>query len=427
MFSQEDSTSIPNLQLFDLSLEQLLGVKVEEHSFSLYGYVNSNLEQVYNIPSRDSVNNTISQSSPLEWSPIKNFHLYGSGQLSPKISILFNVAAPSGNFELRNGYGNYLIHNLFEIRVGKMYRKFGLYNEKLDQIPTFTGIEAPELFDTDHLFLPRTTNFMVHGSGSLKDGTLSYALCTGNSEAGPLRNVIPLGYDFRYKSMGRGFILGLSGYTSSITNQSTLPSVGLQQGSTRGGVLQWMEEDHYQVYGAFLEKKFINLLLQVEYWISPHKATRNTSETLRLIQNGVTNDAQRNNFLGDNANKLDSELSEADVTTNVNYVSQTAYIRVGYTIDSRHGQFIPYVFFDWMSNPEMVYNLDWGGDMEVGLADDGQFYKPSIGISYRPIETVAIKLDGSFHVQKFNGVTTTYPEIRLDFSFAFDVFKRFKE
>jgi hypothetical protein len=41
--------------------------------------------------------------------------------------------------------------------------QIGLYNEKLDQIPTFIGIEAPEMLDADYLFLPRTTMEMMHG------------------------------------------------------------------------------------------------------------------------------------------------------------------------------------------------------------------------------------------------------------------------
>jgi hypothetical protein len=32
---------------------------------------------------------------------------------------------------------------------------------------------------------------------------------------------------------------------------------------------------------------------------------------------------------------------------------------------------------------------------------------------------VAIKLDGSYHSQRFNGRQEMYPELRLDFSFAF--------
>ena len=55
------------------------------------------------------------------------------------------------------------------LRVGKTYRRFGLYNEILDAVPTFIGIEPPELFDKDHLIVTRTTNVMLHGTLNLGD------------------------------------------------------------------------------------------------------------------------------------------------------------------------------------------------------------------------------------------------------------------
>jgi hypothetical protein len=42
-----------------------------------------------------------------------------------------------------------------------------------------------------------------------------------------------------------------------------------------------------------------------------------------------------------------------------------------------------------------------------------------VGLVYKPIPNVAIKLDGSYHVQQYNGKSVSYPELRLDFSFAF--------
>lgn len=424
--AQEDSTLFleDDLEIFDLSLEELLGVEItEENKFSLYGFVNANVEKVYSEPSIDASGNTVTENAPMEWAPIKGFHIYGSGDLSKKISILFNIAAPDGEFELRNAYGNFEVHPLFQVRVGKMYRRFGLYNEKLDQIPTFTGIEAPELFDTDHLFLTRTTTLMIHGEHKLSKGSIMYALTSGNSEAGPTENVVPLGWDLRFKSKELGLVIGTSGFTSSLNGELTQSTVGFNDGSPKGGVLPWMDGDHYQVYGGFIEKKLGNLIIQAEYWNSPHSAERNAANTLDLVQNAGINETQRANFLGENAGLDNALLTEEDIITNVDYNVQTAYIRLGYTINTNKGQFVPYVFYDWMSNPEVIQSKSWGGDNESGLADDGIFAKPSIGVVYRPIQNVAIKLDGSVHTQKFNGETVAYPEIRMDFSFAFDALK----
>jgi hypothetical protein len=72
-----------------------------------------------------------------------------------------------------------------------------------------------------------------------------------------------------------------------------------------------------------------------------------------------------------------------------------------------------------MSHPEAIQNKKYGGDDEAGLADDGIFWKPSAGLVYRPLPNVAIKFDGSYHTQQYMGKNVSYPELRLDFSFAF--------
>jgi len=174
---------------------------------------------------------------------------------------------------------------------------------------------------------------------------------------------------------------------------------------------------------VFFEKKFGNFLIQSEYWTASHKAVRNAANTLEIVSNAGINDKQRENFLGNNASKADVDLTEADVVTNVNYTASTFYVRLAYEIQTPKGQIIPYVFYDWMSNNEVIQNKRYGGDNEAGFADDGKFSKPSIGVVYRPISQVAIKLDGSMHSQTFNGKRENYPEIRADISFAFNALK----
>lgn len=312
---------------------------------------------------------------------------------------------------------------MFQVRTGRMYRRFGLYNERLDQIPTFMGIEPPELFDTDHLFLSRTTDFMVHGEKALSKGKLTYALTTGNGEGGPILKATPLGFDGRFESDELQLIVGTSGYFSSMGSTKSASTVGFASGSPNGGILPWMDEDKFNVLGGFVEKKIGSVIIQSEYWTSTHNATRNATNTLSLINNAGINDFQRTNFLGSNASKDDASLTTDDIVTDVTYTSQTFYIRVAYNIETSKGQIVPYFFYDWMSNPETIQSKSWGGDNEAGLADDGKFSKPSIGVVFRPAPEVAIKLDGSMHIQQYNGETTSYPEVRLDFSFAFDALK----
>jgi len=51
----------------------------------------------------------------------------------------------------------------------------------------------------------------------------------------------------------------------------------------------------------------------------------------------------------------------------------------------------------WYSNPETIAKKKYGGDNEAGAADDGVFYKSTVGLVYRPAPEVAIKFDQSFH------------------------------
>lgn len=410
-----------DLDLFNMSMEELLNIEVYDEQFKLYGFINSNVEKVMNVPARDTEGNTITASDPVSWSPVQNFHIYGSGNITKNIMVFFNLARTDRDgLEVRNAYGNFRLTELFQIRAGKMYRRFGLYNEKLDQIPTFIGIESPELFDNDHLFLERTTNFMVHGAYDFLNGKASYALSTDNGEGGPSRGVAPLGWDVRYQSDRKGLLVGTSGYSSSINGNMATSTVNLGEGSPDGGILPWMQGDNFTVYGVFVEKQYRQLILQSAYWVASHQAVRDPLSVLTLIQDAGINTRQRETFLGTSSTQPDVNLSENDVITKAKYTAQTFYVRLGYSIKSKVGQFIPYVFMDWMSNPEVIQNKTYGGDNESGLSDDGQFYKSSVGVVYRPVKSVAVKLDGSTHTQQFNGTSLTYPEIRMDFSFSFD-------
>jgi hypothetical protein len=418
-YAQSDSTYTASDDLFDLSLEQLLKIDVVDKNFFLYGYINSNLEKTFGYPSLSNDGSVNTAADPYEWDPVRNFHIYGKGNFNGRISYLFNLARNNDFLEIRNAWGNFAMNDAFQIRVGKMYRKFGLYNERLDQIPTFIGIEAPEMLDSDHLFLTRTTNFMVHGELSNPKNVISYSLMTDNGEGGAKKGVASLGWDLRYKSYLNSFIIGASGYSSSLSNVKTTSTVDFASGSPRGGILPWMDGDRFTVMGIFIEKQIGKLLIQSEYYNAAHAAKRNPEMVLTLINEAGLNASQRDRFLSANENQSNELLTVNDVQRTVNYNVQTWYVRLGYNIQSSVGQFVPYLFLDWMSHPEAIQNKNFGGDDESGLADDGKFYKPSAGLVYRPVPNVAIKLDGSYHIQKFGGQSVAYPEVRLDFSFAF--------
>lgn len=419
VYGQSDTTQTATDDLFDLSLEELLKIDLVDKNFYLYGYINSNLQKTFNYPTQNADGSTTTSSDPYEWDPVRNFHIYGKGNFTGKVGYLFNLARNNDFLEIRNAWGNFALNDAFQIRVGKMYRKFGLYNERLDQIPTFIGIEAPEMLDTNHLFLTRTTNFMVHGEFQNPRSVISYALMTDNGEGGAKKNVASLGWDLRYKSYVNSLIIGTSGYSSSISNRNTTSTVEFGNGSPRGGILPWMNGDRFNVMGIFLEKQIGKVLIQSEYYNAAHTAERNPEMVLALINEAGLTSFQRDRFLKSNEGQPNSDLTANDVQQNVKYNVQTWYVRLGYNIQSKIGQFVPYLFLDWMSHPEVIQRKDFGGDDESGLADDGKFWKPSAGLVYRPVSNVAIKLDGSYHIQNFNGKSVSYPEVRLDFSFAF--------
>lgn len=92
-------------------------------------------------------------------------------------------------------------------------------------------------------------------------------------------------------------------------------------------------------------------------------------------------------------------------------------MRAGYAIQTGAGELTPYAQWDHYENPETIASKSFGGDGEAGLTDDGAFDKATVGTIYRPISPVALKLDGSAHIQDFNGKQEIYPEIRLSFSY----------
>jgi len=404
---------------FDMDLEDILGLDLEAQEvrgLTFYGYMRANVERVYDVPSVGEDGSTVTNTDPMEWSN-PNFNLYGQSRLTSNIDVLFNVFGEDTDFEIKNAWGNLKLYDELQVRVGKQYRRFGLFNEKLDQAPVFVGIEPPELLDGDHLIVPRTTQFAVHGQTEVGTGDLYYTLDTDNSESGAAEDVIPLGYDVRYKT--NNFVVGVSGYESSIAGGKTSSTVSVGSGSPSGGVLPWMSGDKYRVYGACVEATWHRALIQTAYWIGDHEATRNAADVLTLVSSAGINQAQKDRFLGENSSQSRETLTEDDVVTTTNYKVKTSYIRLGYTIPTEAGTVTPYVHWDWMDNPETIQSKTYGGDNEAGFADDGQFTKYSTGVVYRPVDSVAIKFDSSVHSQKFNGKTETYPEVRADFSFAF--------
>lgn len=378
----------------------------------VYGYFSTRYEKSFAVPEWNGTS-IEKRDSPAEFSyPFVNVML--QQQIGEQFRAFVNLnGSNASTIDIRNIWGEYSPSQYIQARVGKIYRKFGLYNEILDAVPTYYGIEPPEMFDGDHLLISRTTTLMLFGSAPLGVGALHYSVSTDNGEGSDIsEKTFPLGFDLHYQFNGRDYTIGVSGYTSGGATNS---DIALGEGSPKSGVLPWMAADSFSVFAGYVEAKIENLTLQFEYAQADHKAKRDPEAVLTLLGKAGLNTRQRERLL---KNPAEGD-SLANINTVGDHVIKTWYVRAGYSIETSIGEIAPYVQWDWYSNPETIAKKKYGGDNEAGVADDGVFSKATIGIVLRPIPQVALKLDGSSHIYKFHGEDTSYPEGRLDVSYTF--------
>ncbi len=401
----------------DPTLAQDLGISASVFTARLYGYIDGHYEKSAKTPASVSPSGqTEYANNPGEWD-LTNFHIMVQGNVFGTYRYFLNLRASGADagddagLGVRNAWIEFpMYRDLFNFRIGKIYRRFGLYNEVLDAVPTFIGIEPPEMFDGDHLMLTRTTNAMLHGKLTSNDATISYALSTGNDERSSAE--IPFAADLRF-NFQPGILLGGSFYTS---NGDAVPAHDVDGGNPVGGVANWMSKDDFKVYSVFGQLDTAGFTLQLEYTAAVHDAERDPMklETLAAEANLFRPQLQR--FFSD-----PDDPTAATARTAADYTIRAAYFRAGYQLKVGKWQLVPYAQLDYYVNKEMIDSEDYGGDHEAGLADDGVFYKSTLGLVLRPARFVAIKVDGSTHTQKFNGSYETYPEIRTSFSLYWEL------
>ncbi len=384
-----------------------------QETLSVYGYFSTRLEKVFGEPEFNGTE-VVKGSAPREFGH-PSFNIMFQHQLTDNFRTFVNLnGKDAATLNVANMWGEYRPSEYVAFRLGKTYRKFGLYNEILDAVPSYYGIEPPETFDSDHLLISRTSIFMVHGQAPIGQGSLRYSLSTDNGEGGLSKEgTIPLGFDLNYTFGDDQFTLGLSGYSSG---GATAPDKGLGEGSPNTGVLPWMASDDFHVFNGYGEARLDNLLLQFEYAKSVHKAVRDPDAVVELLASTGVNDGQLGRFLLD---PTGSTTDVANVNTVGDYDVEVWYFRTGYSFYTKWGEVGPYFQWDWYSNPETIASKRFGGDNEAGVADDGVFNKGTLGVMFRPIPRVAVKLDGSVHYYKFMGQDVNYPELRFDVSYTF--------
>lgn len=393
-----------------ICLTSMSAVQAQALKSQVYGYIEGYVEKNEKTPTRSGGDATTPGTVSRETSPHEfdtpNITLMVKSTYLDKYSAFLNLASPGGEeVRTRNAWVEQkLAGEALKFRIGKMYRPFGLYNELLDAVPTYIGIEPPELFDNDHLIVTRTTNLMLHGEREFGSDLFRYSFTTGNDEKES--DQIPLGIDLRYAKYADSYdwTFGVSGYTSG--GKATGFAADAEE---RGGVQAWIKDDKYNVIGAYTELNKSNLKVQMAYYVSNHDGTRDSSIINDWGADSALNQRQLNRICQGDCSTVGDTKAKYDI--------ETWYLRSGYSIQSEWGQFVPYIQFDYYSNPETIANKDLGGDNEAGLSDDGKFTKQTLGLVYRPIPAAAIKLDTSNHNQKIDGKYTNYTEARFSYSY----------
>lgn len=375
----------------------------EEMNTRVYGYINAYWEDVQDQPGLNNTGQNTKLSNPAEFN-VPNVHLIVQSKFEMFKTYLNLSAADAGTASVNNAwvesdlYGDYL-----KFRLGKLYRPFGLYNEILDAVPTYIGIEPPELFDGDHLMLTRTTNAMLHGQAAAGAGFVNYALTTGNDERESSQT--PYGADLNY-TLDTRIKVGVSYYNSG---GYAKPLNGIGTNGVEGefgGVLPWMDADKFTVLGAYFQYRDDRWTAQIATYEADHDAIRNTTSTNSICGNANMSTASRTRF-----------GCGGTLNSNGDYKVRTSYARLGYTVPVTKGTITPYVQYDIYENKETIFDKTWGGDKEAGVADDGSFDKATAGLVYQPNYALALKTDYSQHFQKINAEDKNYGEIRFSFSY----------
>ena len=371
------------------------------HPARLYGLADANWEYVADAPAGvDDRGKTIWDGGGTELE-VPDVIVILKGNLFGRLGYFLNFTAPSSGsdggegVQLRNAWVEApILEDRVVVRVGKLNRRLGLYSEILDVVPTFVGIQPPDLFSPSRVILTPTTNLMVHGAFSVSAAQLSYAVTAGNDER--TEGALQLGADINV-TVGE-FKVGTALFASG-------GSTPTGQGDPAHGAVTWMAEDRYVAYGGYVELTPGNWVVQAEYWRADHHAVRD-SESVTALADGDLNARQMLRFF--NSGNPSNGITDPEI----HYTVQTAYLRAGYQLPvGRQSSVTPYVQGDFYMNPEIF----------DATADDGAFLKYTMGAIVRPVPGIALTLDGGAHQLQYNDGTILYPEARISFSYLWQL------
>lgn len=398
----------------------------------LYGFIEERVNATFGEPNgqTSATGRALRSDNELDMS-LPGFHLMGQGSLYSRFRYYFNLTtSPKEDIDdptrdvglgLRNAwveaslFGDYL-----NLRAGKLYRRFGLYNEILDTAPSFIGVELPVVFGVNRPMLTRTTNAMLHGKISFDESTISYAATVGKDEISPADDVFSPGFDVNY-DYDSLIVVGTSYYTTAGVGT---PHLAPGEGSPAGAIAPWLASDRYQVYGGYARVTPGNFLLHAEAWFSPHVSTRDPARVLATA-------AGAEGFSDANRARMGVPLTsptEGAVITDARYTYSTINVRAAYTFTLGGGadpvEITPFVNWEYVRNTESIADENFGGDGEPGHSTRGIMLHNRVGCVVKPIPQVAIKTEATHAMYAFDNAWVSNAELWLSLSYQFELARR---
>lgn len=378
----------------------------------LFGYTSFLHQKINNQPELDSLGKTINLNSHSDWD-ISKFNLILQQSFDKNFSFYLNL---TNNFEVNNVFGLYSLNRYYNFKLGKIYRKFGHFNHIREASPFNYGIEIPESFQSNHLILDINTVFEFSGKAKLFSNNLSY---TANfSFIDNINNgfSFPFGFDLRYQK-SNAYTFGTSFYYSG---SEAISDIGFNEGISKNGVLPWMTNDEFTVLDIFLEYKYQNFTLVGEWINSNHNSLRNGENVFEMSVN--KNDGR---FLI-NEKQIDrlkinksKGFEPSNIRQVVDYSIENYYVILTYNWVSKIGLVSPFIKAEKYSNPELIENINYGGDNEVGRTDDGKISKYVLGLSFYPINEIALKLAAGIDSYNYNDDLHNVYNYKLEFFYIF--------
>jgi hypothetical protein len=396
---------------------------------ALFGFIEERFNATSAEPNGDrNPDGTPSRSRAVADLQVPGFHVMAQGSLYSRYRYYFNLAAFDADaptrdepLSVRNAWlETSILGDYLNLRVGKIYRRFGLYNEILDTIPSFIGIEPPVSLVGSRPMLTRTTNAMLHGRASHGDITLSYAATVGKDENSANDAVWSPGFDLNI-DWNSTILLGTSYYN---TAGRVVPDVELGQGSPAGGVAPWMAQDRYSVYGGYARLTIGSFLLQGEGWISPHNAVRDPERVLLLAQNAEHFSAVNRARMG-----IVGNMPTADqVITAADYTYRTFEVRAAYSFEVGAGadpiEITPYANFDYIKNLESISDAAYGGDGQPGESPHGLLMHARVGAVVKPVPVVAFKLELTHAMSDYGDQFAQDEEVWMSLTYQWELVRK---